>query len=245
MRVEEIITVMERIAPPELAQEWDNIGLLYGDRFKEVKKLMVTLDVTSDVFLQAKACGADMLISHHPLIFRPLTAITSPLLLELTASNIAVYSAHTNLDAADGGVNDALAARLGLREVERLDMLRCGKVESMPLAEFAECVKSRLLTSAVRVAGDFDKMITKVGVLGGSGGDFIALAKEVGCDVLVTGEASYHQAQAADESDIALIAAGHFETEQPVVEKLAKILTQNLQQVAVFASNQTNQYRML
>lgn len=245
MRVEDIIAIMEQIAPPELAEEWDNIGLLYGDRKKKVQKLLVALDATTAVLQEAERIGADMIVTHHPLIFKPLASITSPFLLKLTSTQIPVFCAHTNLDAATGGVNDALAERLSLQNIERHEMLRTGEVAAVSLEEWIEHVKNKLQTSAVRVAGDLHKTVRKVGVLGGSGGDFIALAKEVGCDVLVTGEASYHQAQTADESDIALIAAGHFETEQPVVEKLVKTLTQNLQQVAVFASSQTNPYRML
>lgn len=242
MKMREIIDVMEMIAPPELAEEWDNPGLMVGMQNQEIKKVLVSLDLNMEVVEEATENDVDLVITHHPLIFHPLKRIDNPVLIKLIQRNICVYSAHTNLDAAQGGVNDALAAALHLKQVQAEGMLRYGKIEPISLSEWEKSVREHLQVSALRVSGDPETVISQVAVLGGSGGGFVQQASQLGCDVLVTGEASYHHAQQAQELGIALIAAGHYETETVVVPNLADRLKLMLQGVSVLESHQGNPF---
>lgn len=340
-----IIEAMERLAPKNLAENWDNVGLLIGSPVQKVTKILVTLDVTQAVVEQAVQDGVDLIITHHPVIFKPMTRIRTDLpqgqiLSGLLKANIAVYAAHTNLDSAAGGVNDILAAKLHLQSTEPLavsynekmyklvvfvpkthmedvrqaileagaghignyshctftsdgigsflplegtepfvgecgtvhyaheirletivpeknsrrvikamlkahpyeevayDMIqlvnpgqalglgRVGKLPApMPLIDFIGQVKVALGSEYVRAAGPQDKMVKKVAVCGGSGAGFIHKAAFAGADVLITGDVKYHEAQEAAAAGIAVIDAGHFATEQPVVPFVAEYLT--------------------
>lgn len=150
VNVADIIKIMEEIAPPAMAEDWDNVGLMLGRRCKAVKKLLLALDITGEVVQQAIAQKADMIITHHPLIFRGLKRVTDSewqqeLLLTLAEKGIAVYSAHTNLDCVSSGVNDVLAKKLHLDNVDVLDsdngLGRIGIVPVCSLQEFAAMVK--------------------------------------------------------------------------------------------------------
>ncbi len=228
MKVYQIAEIIEKIAPSDLAEEWDNIGLLIGDKNKDVSKILVALDINSNILKQAIDLKVDMIITHHPLIFKPISRITDDVLTSLIKNDIVVYSAHTNLDSSENGVNFALSEALSLKNTFRQGMMVIGDADEVSAYDFIDFVKKTLKVEAVRVSDyEFAKKIKKVAVLGGSGGDFINQAIELGCDAFVTGEASYHDAQAAFENDILLISAGHFETENPVVDVLAEYLKNN------------------
>lgn len=340
-----IVEAMERLAPKYLAESWDNVGLLVGSPSQKVAKIAVTLDVTQAVVDQAIRDGIDLIITHHPVIFKPVTRIRTDLpqgqiLSSLLKANIAVYAAHTNLDSAVGGVNDILAVKLGLQQAEPLAVSytekmnklvvfvpkthmeivqraiieagaghignyshctfssegigsflpldgaqpfigECGTVHyedemrletivpdkisrrvikamlkahpyeevaydmiqlanpghvlglgrvgqlamPLPLADFIEQVKTALGREHVSVAGARDKMVKKVAVCGGSGAGFIPKAAFAGADVFITGDVKYHEAQDALAAGMAVIDAGHFATEQPVVSFVAEYLT--------------------
>ncbi len=339
-----VIDAIERLAPRNLAESWDNVGLLLGSPAQKITKVLVTLDVTQAVVNQAVQDGIDLIVTHHPVIFTPVKNIRTDfpqgqILASLLKANIAVYAAHTNLDSATGGVNDILSAKLNLQDVKPLavshteklyklivfvpkthlevvrrtlsdfgaghighyshctfgavgtgtfmplegaqpfignahtleyveevrletivteknsrrvikEMLkvhpyeevaydlislenpghafglgRVGKLSSpMLLSQFISCVKSALGIKYVNVAGVQDQVIKKVAVCGGSGASFVRKAAFAGADVLVTGDVKYHEAQDALAAGIAIIDAGHFATEQPVIPYVAEYL---------------------
>lgn len=238
VNVADIIKIMEEIAPPVMAEDWDNVGLMLGRRCKAVKKLLLALDITGEVVQQAIAQKADMIITHHPLIFRGLKRVTDnewqqELLLTLAEKGIAVYSAHTNLDCVSSGVNDVLAKKLHLDSVDVLDsdngLGRIGIVQACSLQEFAATIKKVLRADYVAV-GDAGKQVHKVAVCGGAGSDLISLALLCGADTLVTGDIKYHEAQQAVFSGLNVIDAGHQPTELPVMDDLADRLSQRFAQ---------------
>jgi dinuclear metal center YbgI/SA1388 family protein len=340
-----IMEAMDRLAPRYLAAEWDNVGLLVGSPAQDVNKILVALDITPPVVEQAITSGANLIITHHPLLLKPIRSLRTDLpqgelLAAILRSKIAVFAAHTNLDLANGGVNDVLATKLQLTDIRSLaadvtdELLklvvfvptthskvvqealakagaghigcyshctfqsegmgtfmplagaqpfigRLGKLEQVPeirletilpakisrrvvsamlkahpyeevaydlyllknsgptyglgrigrlatpvsLTDLAVMVKDTLPVVSVRIAGKLAKTITTVAVCGGSGAGLLQKAIFAGADVLITGDVKYHEAQEAAAAGIALIDAGHFGTEQPVVAAVAAYLT--------------------
>lgn len=233
--VENIMGVMNRIAPKKFAEEWDNPGLLAGSPNAEVTKIFICLDVSYEVIQAAKNFGAQLIITHHPLIFHAIKNIRTDLPLgrkisALIKNDIAVFAAHTNLDSAIGGVNDVLAEKIGLVDVkmfgdEEISLGRIGRLsEPVTIEKFAAHIKKVLHAENIRMirAGNF--LISKVGICGGAGADIIQKAKFFGADAFVTGDVKYHEAQSAIENKIHVIDAGHFATEFPIVHALAEIL---------------------
>ncbi len=238
VNVAEIIKIMEEIAPPSLAEEWDNVGLMLGRRSSTVKKLLLALDITAEVVRQAVAQKADMIITHHPLIFKGMKAVTDrdwqqELMLTLAEHGIAVYSAHTNLDCVSNGVNDVLAKKLRLEDIDVLDaetgLGRIGTVAECSIDEFAVLVKTALKADYV-VIGSAGRKVNTVAVCGGAGSDLISLALLRGADTLVTGDIKYHEAQKAVFSGLNVIDAGHQATELHVMDSLADRLSQRFAQ---------------
>ena len=234
VKVQSIAEIMNRIAPRQLAEEWDNVGLLVGSFDSEVEKIFVCLDVTDETVKSAVDFGANLIIAHHPVIFRAVKNFRTDLPLgkkleTLIKNNISVFAAHTNLDSAEGGVNDVLAAKIGLIDVKTFDeensLGRIGYLPNKMSAEnFAKHVAKSLNVDAVRLidAGDF--LIEKVGICGGAGSEFISKAKFLGAQAFVTGDVKYHEAQNAFDNKIHVIDAGHFATEFPIVHILAEKL---------------------
>lgn len=231
--VAELVELIEEIAPPQLAEDWDNVGLMLGRRSKAVHKIMLALDMTAETVAQAVAFKADVLITHHPAIFKRLPHITDAnwqqeLLLQLAEHGIAVYSAHTNLDCVSNGVNDCLVKRLGITDEDILDnnngLGRIGFVSESSLTAFAEHVKKALHADYL-VVGDAGRSVRKVAVCGGAGSDLIEEALRHQADTLLTGDVKYHDAQRAVFSGLNIIDAGHQCTEWPVLEDLADRLS--------------------
>lgn len=232
--VNDIIKIMDSIAPRELAESWDNAGFLLGRRNNPIKKIMVALDLSPEVAEQAVAQKVDMLITHHPPIFKPLKSICdsswqSALLLKCIENGIAVYSAHTSLDSVIGGVNDVLAEKLDLNNIKILvnngegggSLGRVGTLpKKMPFDDFAAMVK-RVLGLQFVTGISAGRQVHKVALCGGAGIDFVAEALEHGADTYVTGDIKYHEAQNAVFSGLNLIDATHQGTELPVVAVLA------------------------
>lgn len=223
-----IIQLMEQFAPKHFAIEDDKIGLQVGTLNKEVKKVMFTLDVLENVVDEAIEHQVDLIISHHAVIFRPLKNLRTDLPQgrlydKLLKNDIAVYVAHTNLDSVKGGVNDVLAERLELQEVELLESFnslelsekaygigRIGKLkEVMLLQDFALFVKQQFQLDGVRIVGDLKRSVKKVAIVGGDGNSFVSKAAFRGADVLVTGDIYYHVAHDAMAQNLAIIDAGH------------------------------------
>lgn len=232
--VNDIIGLLEEMIPLELAEGWDNVGLMLGRRNKPVRRLLLALDMTQETVQQAINKNVDLLVTHHPAIFHKLGRVTDydwqqELLLELAEHGIAVYSAHTNLDCVANGVNAVLVKRLRLADDDVLDssngLGRIGLVqEPCSLKDFAAFVKKTLKADYL-VLGDAGKRVRKVAVCGGAGADLIKLALQQGADTLVTGDVKYHEAQQAVYSGLNIIDAGHQPTELPVLDDLADRLS--------------------
>jgi dinuclear metal center YbgI/SA1388 family protein len=234
--VNDLVELLEELMPSNLAEDWDNVGLMVGRKGKTVKRILLALDLSKEVVEQAIAQKIDMIITHHPAIFKKLKRVVDndwqqDLLLTLMENGIAVYSAHTNLDCVSTGVNDVLAKLLKLEDADILDdsngLGRIGCVEKMTLADYAQFVKTALKADYV-IVGDAGKQVHKVAVCGGAGSDLIDLALAKGADTLVTGDVKYHSAQQAVFSGLNIIDAGHQPTELPVLDKLADRLSMRL-----------------
>ena len=241
LKVQSIADALNRWAPSKLAEEWDNVGVLIGDPSAEVKKVLVCLDVGLPAIEHAVESGAQMIVAHHPMIFRPIKNVRLNLpigrrLRLLLKNDIAVFAAHTNLDAAPGGVNDVLAEKIGLVDVKPLDresiepsLGRLGRLtEEMSPTDFAAHVKRVLRADYVRLVDAGIGAIKKVGICGGAGADFILKAKFYGANAFVTGDVKYHEAQTAVDNGIHLVDAGHFATEHPIVDVIAQRLRAEL-----------------
>lgn len=218
--VRDILIWLEQAAPPSLAEEWDNVGLLVGDPDEPVGRVLVSLDPSPAVIAQAAGMGVQLLVSHHPVIFggRKRLLAGDPA-YELARAGLSAIAMHTNLDAAAGGVNDVLAARLGLEGIRTAPdgISRVGRLPApFPPAAFAAYAMDRLEAPAVQwKAGD--RPVEMVALCSGAGEDFMAPLLE-GADAFLTGELKYH-----DWPDTAatVVAAGHFHTEVWVAEALA------------------------
>ncbi len=237
MRIYEITNAIEKYAPKELASSYDNVGLMLGDLDAEVSTVLLTLDVDLSVAVEAKAVGAELIISHHPLIFNPLKNITADTpegqcLLFLIENHISVYSAHTNLDAALGGLNDLAAQFLSLSNTIPLEEngdAGIGRIGTLPvpmkLSVLANEIKRVYQVPSLRFVGDGDRIVSKVALCTGSGGDLVLLAKEKGADAYITGDIKYNVARDAAANGIGLIELGHYESEYIAVDLLEKIIT--------------------
>ncbi len=246
--VGDILQYIESIAPPAIAESWDNVGLLCGRKSREVKKILVALDPFETVIQEAIEEKADLIVTHHPLIFREdLTAVnedtqTGKNLLTLMEHGIAAINAHTNLDMAPGGVNDCLAAALGLRDVQIIrpmdlggvpyGLLRMGTVDQQSLPDFLARVKEKLSCDGLRYV-DSGKPVRHVAVGGGSCAAEMRDALEAGCDTFVTADVKYNQFRAAFELGLNLIDAGHFHTENPSMPVLAERLQTAFPEITV------------
>lgn len=225
--VKNIYDFIDGIAPFCKQCEWDNSGLIVGDANRTVTKIGVVLDITEEAVSNAKALGVDLIVSHHPVIFRATKSfLANDPAYMLAADGISAICAHTSLDCAKGGVNDVLAKTLGFENAYSITdegeaaILRI--VETSPLSgEALAKMTAEKLNTGVRLA-DGGKMITKIALCGGAGGDFINEVVAAGCDAYITGDASHHEFLEALECSLTLIAAGHFETENPVVPDLAE-----------------------
>lgn len=225
--VGQIMDLLEEIAPLELAEEWDNVGLLVGRRDVEVTCVLCALDVNQGVLEEAISTGDQMIVTHHPILFRGRKNLCEDdaegrLLCGLIRSGIALAAMHTNFDNAKPGVNDALACALGLENVEVLEHgMRVGKVKQVSLEEFASMTCAKL-GGPVRVYGDAQRQICRVAVLGGAGEDFAFEALAAGADVYITGEMGYHKGTAAVDEGLCVLEAGHAATENPAISMLAE-----------------------
>lgn len=231
MKLEKLLSAMESIAPRELAFDFDNPGLIVGTEKKEIERVLVALDCTLPVVDEAIRLGCDLVLTHHPLLFRavkrisPHDPVTAPV-YKLIRNGVGMFAAHTNLDCAEGGVNTTLCRLLGIKNekpVEPEGLLRVGELEeSMAFSAFAKKVEAVLHTS-VRIAGP-EKQVKRIMVCGGSGGSEYPFAAAEGADVLVTGEVKHNEAIEAIHAGVNLIAAGHYETERVVLEPLVERL---------------------
>lgn len=242
------LKTLEAWAPLSYAEEWDNCGLQVGRRDKQIGKVMIALTPGEAAVQAAIDAQADLLLTHHPMIFKPTKSVTTDNVLgqsiiKLIQHDINLYCAHTNLDMAVGGVNDVLAKALQLNNVAILEHIteeygigRVGDLpEPMALEQFLTATAHQLECSHLSYQGDLHKTVQRVALCGGSGISYLKAAQKAGADVYVTGDMKYHDAQLASELGICVIDAGHFGTEKHIVKALAEFVqTQGLEAI-VFA----------
>ena len=252
--VKDILNCLEAFAPSYMAMDFDNVGLLAGFPEKEVTRVLCALDVTEAVIAEAEALGAEVIAAHHPLIFHPLKALRADdavgrKLIRLVGGGRSAICMHTNLDAAAGGVNDALAEALGLRVTGLLSSHGahpdgrpygigrvCALPEPMPVEAFLARVKGRLLSAGLRWAPGKNALVSRVAVCGGAGGGEIGEALAAGCDAYVTADIKYDQLLYAREAGLTLIDADHFCTENVVVPKLKAVIAAHFPELDVRVS---------
>ena len=241
--VKDFYGYLNSIAPFETQEDWDNSGMLVGDMDAEVKKVAVVLDITHEEIKKAKAIGADLIISHHPVIFNPIKSVTrGSVPYELVASSINALCCHTPLDIADGGTNDSLAKLLGI-EVTRTEdpILRLGTVEPTSAENLAGKI-AKTLNTKVRYA-DAGRKIEKIAICTGAGCSLIEAAGEI--DAFITGDASHHNFLDCIQAGITLIAAGHYETEIVVVPVLVKKLQAQFPDIEIIDIKQENPIKFI
>lgn len=244
--VKMISDYINEIAPYETKCDWDNCGILIGDKGDEVKKIGFTLDLTSETLEEAKKNGVDLVITHHPIIFKAQkNFLRGNMAFELAKSGINAISAHTCFDCANGGVNDVLCERLGLKNCRGVEsgecvvpMARIGETAETSPEAFANLVAKKLNTTVRFIEGK--NTIKSVAVCGGAGMSFLDDVIAAGADAYVTGDISHHEMLDAKEKGITVVAAGHFETEYPAVAALEKMINKKfpeLETVLLFQSN--------
>ncbi|MCQ2472095.1 MAG: Nif3-like dinuclear metal center hexameric protein [Clostridia bacterium] len=230
VRVKDFFSYMDSISPFAMQEKWDNSGMLIGNENTEVNRVALVLDITMEAVEYASNIGAELIISHHPVIFKPQKAfVKGNIAYELASRGMSAICAHTCLDCAEGGVNDVLCTMLDLQNVEIFpceeseNILRVGILpEKMTCNMLASYIKS-VLGGTVRFC-DTGKVIDSVAVCGGSGGSFKDDIIKAGIDAFITGDAGHHDFLDCKEAGLALFAAGHYETENPVISSLAKRL---------------------
>lgn len=254
MTVADIAEIIENTVPAALQESWDNSGLLVGFEEREVRTILTCLEINEDVADEAVAMGADMIVSHHPLIFGGLKKLNSSdsddrAVLKLISHGISVYSCHTPFDKVKGGNNDIIAERLGLVSVKNLkgcdvasaskmcenmdeaDIGRMGKLkEPVSFIEFAGMAAAQLDMSVrqMRLTGDLNSRIDTVGICTGAGADLMEMAAASGCRLFITGDVKYHEAQFARSHDICVLDAGHYGTEKFFAAAMKAMLEKKL-----------------
>ncbi len=244
--VQEVCEVLEEFAPSRLAEDWDNVGLLVGRGDREARRIMTCLTVTHAVIEECESEHVDLVVTHHPLPFRPLKRLTSDttpgdLLLRLIENRVAVYSPHTAFDSAPQGINQNLAELLGLHSIRPLIAPQTGPSEPelaqvgsgrwgqltapVPVRSLIETLKQALHVSHLQLAGQPTRLVEKVAIACGSAGAFLEHAVRQGCDAFVTGETGFHTVLEAEARGVALILLGHYASERFAVERLAHVLS--------------------
>ncbi|MEZ6070167.1 MAG: Nif3-like dinuclear metal center hexameric protein [Pirellulales bacterium] len=250
---------LEAYAPPSLAEDWDNVGLLVGDPGQTVQRVMTCLTITPESADEAIADGVNMIVTHHPLPFRPLRRLTTKshegrLLWQLMSRGVAIYSPHTAFDSCRRGINRQLAEGIALRDVHPLVPVenesnngadvdvtmgggRHGTLDApLELAALAGRLKAFLAVDRVQLVGEPTRALRRVAVACGSAGTFLQPAIAAGCEALVTGEVSFHTCLEAQAAGVALILLGHYASERFAVAGLADVLAEAFPELSVWAS---------
>ena len=253
MKCFEIMEKLESLSPRHFAENWDNVGLLVGSAEKEVFSCMLALDATDTVIDQAILMEADLLITHHPMIFKPLKKIvaddfTGKRVIKLIQNDISYFAMHTNFDVM--GMADEAAEKLGLLGSNVLEITfeddiskeGIGRIGFLPedfsLEECAQLVKEAFDLEQVRVFGDGANRVRKAAIVPGSGSDYIDQAIKAGADVMITGDISHHVGLDAAEKGISVIDAGHYGLEKIFIPYMKSFLSRELPELQVFEARQ-------
>ncbi len=244
IKCSDIANHIEKLAPCYLACDWDNVGLLVGDMDKEIKKVLICLDNDEHVVAEATEIGADMIVSHHPIMFSPINRMTESdpqqrMIRCMCKLGICHYAAHTNMDCAKGGLNDYLAEKLGFLNTSIMEQTApdagFGRYaefsEDITLLDVINLCKERLNLDAVKYVGESGRKVKKVALNCGSGSDILDMCIENGVDVLITGDVKYSVARKAYENGIAIIDAGHYGTEVIFTELIKNYLEKEFKDV--------------
>lgn len=249
MTCNEIIEKLESLSPPAFAEEWDNIGLLAGRRDKEVETIYIALDAADDVIEEAVRLGADMLLTHHPLIFKKLGRINTDdfigrRIYQLIRHDISYYAMHTNFDVM--GMADAAADELSLRDRKVLNVTyeddiskegcgRVGKLKAcMSVEELAYLVKTKFHVPNVRVFGELGDIVEVAAVMPGSGGSYIKDALEAGADVMITGDIDHHEGIDAAAQGLTIIDAGHYGIEKLFINYMEEFIKREMPELKIY-----------
>lgn len=236
MRFEEVVQAIESIAPKYIQESWDNSGIQIATGKLEIERVLTSLELTDEIAEEAIREDVDMIITHHPLIFGGIKSVdfrdvTGSIILKLINAGISVYSSHTPFDKIEGGNNDYLAELMGLRDISGFtcgdDVEMIGRIGNLPqpmnLASIAAMLAEGLDVDEeqIRFVGNPDQLIHTIGMCTGAGADLMDLAIDNGCQLFVTGDVKYHDAQNAKAKGIAVIDAGHYGTEKTFAENFA------------------------
>ena len=251
MKVKEIISAIEEFAPLSIQEGWDNSGLCVGSPEDEVTSVLLALDCTPELVNEAVSCGADMIVTHHPLIFKGLKKISvedqvGEAVVKAIRAGISIYAAHTSADKVLAGVSGAMAARLGLKNVRILDedgegtgLGTIGDFDSPMTAEEAvNFVKERFSLKAMRTSRPVEGLVSRVAMCGGSGGSLISAAKAAGADLYISGDISYHNF--FTEKDFMIMDIGHYESEIEIVDILFSLIKKKFPTFAVRITQNVN-----
>ncbi|MCH2180863.1 MAG: Nif3-like dinuclear metal center hexameric protein [Mariniblastus sp.] len=250
--IQDICDFLDDFAPTDLAEDWDNVGLLAGDFQSTANRLMTCLTITPDSAKEAIDRGCDLIITHHPLPFQPIKKITTDqtstrMLWDLIRAGIAIYSPHTGFDSAPHGINHSLATLAGITDPQPIVPSEDGEIQTgagriglleqpVPVAKLIDHLRESLVAGPVGLVGQLEQSVQKIAFACGSGGTFLAPARELGCEALVTGEASFHTCLEAEATGVQLILLGHYASERFALEQLAEELEQKFPGTEVWAS---------
>lgn len=254
-KIKDIIRIMEEFAPKTLKEDFDNVGLMVGDRNKEVKKILLALDCTLDVIQEAKEKRVDLIITHHPLIFRKPSSITTDTLIgkkiiELIKNDISLYSSHTNLDSAENGLNETIVNLLGYSTNELIEVNKMARNDNeglgrivrledfIKLEDLIEDIKEKLNVKSLKVVKGCEK-VKNIAIINGSGSDFFEKAYKKGADCIITGDTTYHYASDYKELGVSIIDTGHFSSEWIVFLEVINKLTDKLQDIEILISTKS------
>ena len=244
-KISDISAYLSRKIPPELKEDYDNVGLLCGFPENDIRRVLVALDVTLETIREAESLSAELIVAHHPVIFTPLSRVldndlTGRRVIRLIQSGISAVCMHTNLDRLEGGVNTALAFALGTGNVRMLDMGCTAELphsEPIDLSIFLSLTKKALGADDIRYY-NAERPVKHIAICGGAGGEIMYEAARLGCDTILTGEIKHHQWIDGRELGLNLIEAGHFATENVVLPALAEMLRQGFPELEINLSEQ-------
>ena len=248
VKINQVIDIMEEIAPLNLKESYDNVGFMVGDRESEVTRVLVALDCTLKVIEEAKELGAQLILTHHPLLFiKPKSITTDSLqgkkIMKLIENGIALYSSHTNWDTVKGGLNDEFVKLLGFEESKIIEVAPSdptagvGRIvqlsEHTTVERIINRIKDKLNLQNLRYSGELDKKVRTISLVNGSGEDYLQQSYDLGADLLITGDTTYHFVSDYEEMGLSVIDIGHFNSEWPLVMSLAENIKKILEPMGV------------